>query len=385
MRPRPGCGGIRLLGVLVVACGAATAFADDGVTPEEAAALAARRAITTGDVEFTVLWPAIEDGVAREDRVRTMLRDHVVFDYRTHRKIFLERWPEQTGPRVIQNPDGTQATLQGDPDDLPERIIIDEEADRVYQYQPGVYDNGGRFAIITDTVAGDQDNAWRVVDPLLPGFVTTVYIGLHHRRLTSTVGTEQRSDVAVSDGELSGQPMRVVRFTDEHGNARECWFSPSQGGNVVRIAGSATRNGILQRWQTDSALQFFPDAGVWFPRRVEWRSWDDEKLQSVEYILVQVHMLNEPPAPEQFTIAALKALPGTGLSEHYPTEEMAREWDGHALVPRFSSQPLHPNDAPVDQPHLEERRRRLHFLAASLAAAGVAIGVVAVLRWRRRP
>lgn len=344
--------------------------------------LAARRAIVSGELEYEVAWGVVSETplgrpLTDDEWQPPHLRDRLVFVASPEWHTFLERW-NPAEPSAVVNGRGEVRRASGG--GSRERIIV--RPDRVYQFYPDPLSDGTVVGIGENLPLLDKSNAWRVFHPwkfgLIPNFVDAFAT---HQESDYVAPAVQRKPVIELET-LDGAPCWRITYRDQQGWRVRTWFDPERGMNVrmVSVEGFHPANGLSFRMSVSSQLEFHPPEGVWFP--VETVLVQEATGPAYKATYERVRFTNvkvqQPIAPEAFTVKALAAPPGTGISRSYHKSGPNEIWDGKDVVPRMSGR------APIRQPGMALRSWRLPLVVVGnlLLLLGIA-GWIYLQRKRR--
>ena len=142
--------------------------------------------------------------------------------------------------------------------------------------------------------------------------------------------------------ELNGETVTLVHATLPTGSRYRCWFNPSKGGSVIRVALTGRPDGAGAE-QPGLLIENEPvldgPSGLWFPKRTRSRRYVDGQLAEDVWVEVEAAELNRPPDPAAFTLAGLNLPLGTVVSD--AVSGVSKVWDGDKLATGYRG-PLPP-------------------------------------------
>ena len=147
------------------------------------------------------------------------------------------------------------------------------------------------------------------------------------------------------------------------------------------------QKGLSWKNTLHSTLQSYEEGKIWFPAEVVLRSeMIDPKPEDRTLVLHRIHVrsarINTEVDPDQFTVKALKPIPGTPISRNYESDEPTEVWDGERVT--SLSRPMEIKD-PIDlrQPVVPQPKTKIFLLLGNVLVLVVVI-FLCVTRWRRQ-
>ncbi len=216
-------------------------------------------------------------------------------------------------------------------------------------------------------------------DPRQLGFCLLNHSQLRNYGLDFTVGSADRKDIRLEEGQYAGQKAWVIRSTTIRAGADlRVWILPGRGYMVGRIEASAPGPGVPWVYTLESDLREDEESHVWYPRKYTYRQVHGGSLDGEEVVEVREAQYNRRVDPKVFTLAAWDIAPGTPVQA---PNEPARYWNGSGLQKKdpapLPSIPPPDERAPEPAQPLPGSGRWWYGAAAMLAA------VAAVLFFRR--
>jgi hypothetical protein len=233
----------------------------------------------------------------------------------------------------------------------------------------------------TEDMSGAVGTHQELSDPRQLGFCLLPHGRLRKHGLDYTVGSTDRKDVRLEEGEHAGQKAWVVRATTISGGADlRVWILPTRGHTVGRIEARGEYKGKPWATTLESDLQEYDH--VWFPRKYTYReaihAVHPDKPMAEQTVEVLSAEFNRPIDPKVFTLAGMNAAPGTPV---VAANEPMRFWTESGVqrdnpTPPPSAVP--PNAQPPEPVQPLPGSGRWWYLVAAVLCA-----VAAVLFFRR--
>ncbi len=347
-------------------------------------ALAARKAVLTGDIRYEIASSKPRDDEAQPFEWGTpRFRDHLVFDLNEGWHAFLDRWVpfERSGivngvPLTMNYPEGGSC----------ERIII--RPDLIYQWYPGSFEDGTVVGIGELQTSNDLFEMQAVFHPWKFGMMPNHVDDFLRTELEAYVANVEQNNITVVEEPFEGVNCYRVEYLSKDDVRITTWFDPSKAMNVVKVSATGTNTLGTYVVTIVSTLQHFPEAGVWYPQETIYtsKSTGRKTPSYAERIRFSDVKLNIPVSPEQFTVKALEAPPHTGIVRGYDKPGPSEEWDGEKVdVVRRPPQRRHPSTAPnPEQSPAVGRRSRLPWILLGGNLLGFALLTWAML-YRKSP
>lgn len=284
--------------------------APPSVAEIEKAAIAARRAVTSGHVTLNI------EGANAETPFK--IKRELYFDERYIR--------EET---TLKGSGSTNTTGS----DAAERSIIIIGPDRHYRYSDKVFPDGSTYVLSID----DRHDSLRPIwdespDPRLLGMSplhSNMAISGH---LDWFVGGTERKNIELSRGDLDGYQCNIVSFQKaDVGCSARVWIAPELGSNVVRMTAEFDADGVHYVDDCRTTLSQDARTGNWFPSQTRYQRSEGGKVTVEETVDVEVDWLNRPIPAHLLEISSMGVPPHTPATFMY--EHRGRfEWDGDEVA-----------------------------------------------------
>lgn len=174
-----------------------------------------------------------------------------------------------------------------------------------------------------------------VIDPRLIGIVPSELLNLAHSRFSELFADSERKNVRVSKATLRGKNCFKLEFDSLYGSSFAYWIDPGKGDSVVRARLTFDPGTDHQATRTvDSEVVLLEGTNVWYPKTYRFVKDDpavDPDTANVEEAEIRVIALNEPLAPDWFSLATMDIPAGTPVAV-VPSLGGDATWDGNSIV-----------------------------------------------------
>jgi len=312
-------------------------------------AVAARRAIRSGQLEITV-----RQSRSQGERTRVYEEElEVAFD---GDRIRIER--RRVAPASERAADGKPAKA----------TYVATQSDFLY-YSDVVGSDG--VARMGQMGRRDQIGNYRsrIVDPRKIGMVPDPFDTLHAVHLDTLVGRPDRTRSTVETKVIDGENVEQIEYERKDGCLIRIWIVPKKDYAVVRCEIEASRKSGTLLDRAESKLKLYD--GVWFPETVVVRRFKAGVLVDEDITMIRRASFNHAVDPTLFTVKALGMRLGSKVLDLATSSYM--DWDGERLVPVSARSP---------EPQNSEPRSRRLWLYLSLSF-GIAAAIVVFVLLRR--
>ena len=318
--------------------------------PIEEKAVAARRAIHSGELEIKVeRWDTRGERRKEYDEELT-----IVFDGERFR---IER--RQLLPLLGKSADGQAA----------KRVYVATDSDLFYYSNVVAADGTPRMAQVgrresMGSYAGD------IVDPRRIGMVPDPFTSLHALGIDTVLTRPDRRRSSTQPEVVDGEKLERIEYERNDGCLLRVWISPEKNCGVVRMEIEARVEGSTLLDSVENKLRSYGNDAVWFPETATVRRRENGALLYEDVTTIRRAAFNQPIDPGLFAMTGL----GMPLGHHVfdVTRAFHGTWDGETVV-GYSK--------PTDGVPLEVRPR-IGWVLVSVASGVLAL-IVVWIRARR--
>lgn len=242
---------------------------------------------------------------------------------------------------------------------------------------------GAEIAVSMSNMARKNDpELFGIIHPRILGMVleTLPNLATSRAHLESVIGRPDRENVRIQSSRFQGQECRQITYMLNNWIVR-VWISPHQGPSILRIESETDFPGKHIADSLDSDLHKFNPSGLWYPKSAVYERRINGESVTKEVTEVQVISLNEPVAPETFTLAGMNISVDTPVAISGKSGEsgVMKNWNGKELVTKYLPSPK------VSAPDPKIRTFRSKTQRWLLIANAVFFALLAIfLFWRRR-
>ncbi len=181
----------------------------------------------------------------------------------------------------------------------------------------------------------------------------------------SAIGMPDRHDQHSEEVVVDGRTLLLVTFEMSTGTSVSFWLDPEIGGQPIRMHATDSASDIECSITTD--YQIAPDGATWFPARVVAEQLIDGVKDWSEEVNVTLVSVNEPIAPDLFTLAGMN-IPQKSIQD-YPKPETQTYWDGNTEQTGSKAPETNPKTPPAVPGHHGRRTILLVNLCVVLVLA----------------
>ncbi|NQT11803.1 MAG: hypothetical protein HQ582_03580 [Planctomycetes bacterium] len=306
---------VSYVGAMIATIALAASASSSEITGLEDQVLAARRAITSGEMELHITYRGFDNN--GEEEVVIERRVYGAFD----------------GPKVRS--DITERRQQEEPGSAAEwfRRTHSRSEDGFISWCDEITPTGDRDSVYVKALTyADDTDLDLIPDPRQLGMSPLGFENSVHFTLESLVGNPERRDVSLSTLGWKGKECQKVEYESlADGSRVRFWVAPSLAYSVVRLEQEWHAENKQYVDAVESEIREYESSGLFFPVKCVTQRHIDGQISSEQVVDVVEMQLNKPIANETFSLAGMDIPAGVSVAR-FPLRDDGLLWDGKDVV-----------------------------------------------------
>lgn len=295
----------------------------------------------TGDLEYELSFGHLNGGSHEIEWKPAHCRDHMIFDRRDGRHIYLKRWTPHEATLLR---DGQALTRKNSTGGSFQKLIV--RPDRLFEYYSDALSDSSYLPINEDIPENDPlelrapFNAWNF------GLIPDVFESGNDYSFESLTASPGGKSPKIHQEQVNGDNCWKVEYHPDDNRTVYVWYAAEKDCSVVRVMMEGSHKLWAWRNTLDSELAMYPEGGVWYPSEVILRSERVGSTDPAHLILERIRVIRasfniEVPA-EQFTVKALAPAPHVRIVRRFESDLPPEEWDGEKVAAITQPNPMPP-------------------------------------------